>query len=115
MNEYFNSYIMETKEKLIVSMIEWIRRTLMSRIQVKRMGAKKYVSFICPRIQENLEKTKATSGKCVPFFAGESRFEVDCENKIYVVDLVAKICGCRMWDLIGIPCKHATSCISKQI
>lgn len=50
MSDYFNSYIMEAREKPIMSMIEWIRRKLMTRIQVKRMGAEKYVSSNCPRI-----------------------------------------------------------------
>ncbi|KAL7243883.1 hypothetical protein ACSBR1_016155 [Camellia fascicularis] len=39
------------------------------------------------------------------------KFEVDYYDTTYVVDLRARTCGCRDWDLTGIPCKHAISCI----
>ncbi|KAL7200652.1 hypothetical protein ACSBR1_032553 [Camellia fascicularis] len=42
---------------------------------------------------------------------GELKFEVDCYDTTHVVDLRAIICGCKDWDLTGIPCKHAVSCI----
>ena len=29
-----------------------------------------------------------------------------------MVDLVRKTCSCRVWDLIGIPCKHGVAIIS---
>lgn len=87
----------------------------MSRIQVKRMGMEKYVGSIYPRMQENFKKAKVDSRKCVPYLAGDLRFEMDYENWIYVVDLIAKTCGCKIWDLNEIPCKCAVSCISKQI
>lgn len=34
---------------------------------------------------------------------------MDCYDTTDVVDLRARTCGCRDWDLTGIPCKHATS------
>ena len=32
----------------------------------------------------------------------------------YAVDLDAKTCGCRRWDMTGIPCSHAISAIFKS-
>lgn len=30
------------------------------------------------------------------------------------MDLAAKKCGCRKWDVSGIPCKHALACITEN-
>ena len=32
---------------------------------------------------------------------------------VHVVDLRARTCGCRVWDVTGIPCNHAISVIMK--
>ena len=32
-----------------------------------------------------------------------------------VVDLDRKACNCRIWDLIGLPCKHGISAIVKNL
>ncbi|KAH7840675.1 hypothetical protein Vadar_020101 [Vaccinium darrowii] len=74
------------------------------------MGIEKYTSTICPKIEEKLEVNKARD--CFAHFAGEFKFEVDCHDQTYMVDLKAMTCGCRMWDLIGIPCMHAVSAIT---
>ncbi|XP_058181211.1 uncharacterized protein LOC131299645 [Rhododendron vialii] len=44
-------------------------------------------------------------------FCGEYKFEVDYHDTTYTVDLKDKTCGCRQWDLTGIPCKHACAAI----
>ena len=31
---------------------------------------------------------------------------------VMTVDLEARTCSCRKWDMTGIPCRHAISCIS---
>ena len=38
-------------------------------------------------------------------------YEVDNERERHVVDLVGRTCSCRVWDLIGIYCKHAVVAI----
>ena len=38
-------------------------------------------------------------------------FEVIRDNDKFVVNLDKKTCACRRWDLSGVPCYHAISCI----
>ena len=111
MSESFNSYIMEARDKPIITMLEYIRRKFMNRIQIKKQGMEKYPGPICPSIQKKLEINKVDSGNCFPIFAGELKFEVDCHDSTHIVDLAEHTCSCRLWDLSGIPCKHAISCI----
>ncbi|KAK4384334.1 hypothetical protein Sango_3071100 [Sesamum angolense] len=48
--ESFNNYILEARDKPIISMFEWIRTKLMSRLQQKRDGMEKYSGSICPNV-----------------------------------------------------------------
>jgi hypothetical protein len=41
-------------------------------------------------------------------------FEVECLGKKIVVDVDGRTCGCRKWDVIGIPCSHAIFAILNQ-
>ena len=111
LSKSFNGYILEARDKPIITMVEWIRRSLMNRIQVKKKGMERYEGPICPTIQDKLEILKVEARNCFPYFAGDLKFEVDCNDTTYGVDLETRSCGCRMWDLTGIPCKHAVSAI----
>lgn len=99
LSESFNCYILEARDKPIVSMLEWIMRKLMSRFQVKRMGMEKYIGTIYPTIEKKLEVNIANARDCFAHFTWELKFEVDCHDKTYMVGLKAMTCGCRIWDL----------------
>uniref|UniRef100_A0A2N9FZE3 SWIM-type domain-containing protein n=1 Tax=Fagus sylvatica TaxID=28930 RepID=A0A2N9FZE3_FAGSY len=110
--ETFNSKIVNARTKPIITMLETIRRYLMTRIQKNRDAMLKYQGPICPRIQEKLQKCKAESKGCTPKWGGGNRYEVTSDGKKYIVDIVKKSCACNKWDLTGIPCKHAVRAIS---
>jgi hypothetical protein len=49
---------------------------------------------------------------CIATYAGESMFEVNCpDNRQFVVDLRRRRCGCRQWEITGLPCPHAMAAI----
>jgi hypothetical protein len=64
-----------------------------------------------PKIKEKLEIEEDEAGHCTPTFTGEGLFEVECRGRRYAVNLPAKKCGCRKWDVFGIPCAHVISSI----
>ena len=47
-------------------MLEWIRRRLMQRIQVKKSGMQKFQGKICPNIAEKIAKNIKFSWLCIP-------------------------------------------------
>ena len=110
-SESFNAYLLEGRDMPILSMIEWIQRKLMKRIHVRYTGMSKYKGLLCPNIQDKLEKIKIDARNCFCTCAGEKKYEVDFYSTQNVVDLNNKSCSCRMWDLSGIPYKHAISAI----
>lgn len=58
LNESWNNYILEAREEGIVNMLEWIRRKLMKRFQIKKERMEKYAGPIGPRIQKKNRKTQ---------------------------------------------------------
>ena len=50
LSESFNSMIVKTRDKPILSMLEWIKVRLITRLYTKKIGIKKYGDKLCPSI-----------------------------------------------------------------
>ena len=50
LSESFNSMIVKTRDKLILSMLEWIKVRPMTRLYTKKIGIEKYGDKLCPSI-----------------------------------------------------------------
>lgn len=111
--ESFNAWVIEARDKPILTMAELIRRQLMNRFDQKRAGAKKSTNLrICPRIVKKLERNKTLSSDYMAGWRNNLSFEVDhMQEPRRVVHLDTKSCGCGRWQLNGIPCPHACSAI----
>ncbi|XP_042012220.1 uncharacterized protein LOC121760647 [Salvia splendens] len=113
-SESFNSYILEARDQPILTMLEVIRMKLVKRMCFKGKVAHKYTGAICPKIIKKLEKYKELSSNCWATEAGARKYSVDVWEKIYVVDLDARTCSCRQWQLSEIPCQHTIPCILQE-
>ncbi|XVF74176.1 hypothetical protein PTKIN_Ptkin13bG0039100 [Pterospermum kingtungense] len=90
--------------------METIRTKLMTKIAVKFEAAQKYVGPLCPKIQKKVDKVIDQSNKCVAKHAVGLRYQVLAEaSNQFVVDLQARSCSCRRWDLTCIPCIHVVA------
>ena len=58
MNEVFNAYILSSRHKPIITMLEDIRESLVERLHKKRDFIGNKDIQICPRIKNKLEKSK---------------------------------------------------------
>ena len=109
--ESFNNYILQSRSMPIIDMLEYIRSTIMHRIVPKRNTISGSSNVLCPKIRKLLNKIILSSRKCTLKDAGDYKYEVRTLGNQFVVDLRARTCGCRYWDVTGIPCPHAVSCI----
>ena len=110
--ESFNAWILEARDKPVLTMMEIIKVMLMQRLQTKRDHMRRYEGRVCPRIHKKLERIKSEVGQCISHWNGESKYEVDyIYGGRYVVDLNERTCGCGRWGLSGIPCFHASAAI----
>ncbi|WVZ77076.1 LOW QUALITY PROTEIN: hypothetical protein U9M48_024978 [Paspalum notatum var. saurae] len=107
--ETFNNSIMESRFLPVISMNEAIRRKIMVSIQKNRAKAEKWTGTICPNIFRKLKINIERSRNC---YNGKDGFEVtEKEDNRYTVNLEQRVCTCRYWQLAGLPCCHAISCI----
>ncbi|KAL3644998.1 hypothetical protein CASFOL_010178 [Castilleja foliolosa] len=116
--ETFNSNILEARDKPILSMMEWLHEYLMKRTSECRDRSKKKwknQDDPCPRIQHIIQENIGKISNCVPLKADDSHYQIKCiDGSMFDVDLEKNSCGCRKWDLTGIPCKHALRAITCQ-
>ena len=66
---------------------------------------------MCPEVCKRLHKEKMGSGRWLACWASNTKFKVKNGLQSFIVDLAKGVCGCRKWDINGIPCCHAISCI----
>lgn len=114
LSEVFNKFILDVRKKPIVTMIEGIRTKLMIRFNLKREGVAGCRWEITPTYAERLEIEKKWSNNYKPICAGPGIWQVSSGQRTHVVNLDERTCGCRKWDITGMPCNHAISAIYKS-
>lgn len=115
LSEVFNRYILDVRKKPIRTMIEGIKDKMMIRNNEKRLGAVKARWQITPHFTEQLELAKKSSRWCTPRISDVGLWQVTNAkgDATHSVNLVDRTCGCRRWDVTGLPCNHACSAIIK--
>ncbi|KAF8394175.1 hypothetical protein HHK36_020382 [Tetracentron sinense] len=90
------------------------RVKLMGRIHRRYEKACAWESLVTPKVRCKLDVIKQDSRMCVVVFAGGEEYEVMEGVTRFVVNLHAKSCVCRVWEIFGLPCKHAAACIVRK-
>ncbi|KAH7833554.1 hypothetical protein Vadar_007510 [Vaccinium darrowii] len=107
--ESFNSSILIARDQSIITMLERIRHILTDMVVKRREATEQCKGEICPKIYKLVEKLKDHVGEWVTTYTCNNKFEVCGPTRQYKVDLAHKICGCRRWDLNGIPCVNTVA------
>ncbi|XP_066365348.1 uncharacterized protein [Miscanthus floridulus] len=79
----------------------------------KEVG-KEWLGHTCPKIRKKLNKNTEWASTCYAMPSGEGIFQVQDRDYQFIVDIKEKKCECRRWDLTGIPCAHAISCLRHE-
>lgn len=111
LSEVFNNYIIEFRDKPIVTMLDKIRQKLMVRVNQKRDGGQQAMWEITPVVVGKLEVEKKYARYCNAYQSGVGLWEILGSERQYEVNLFSRTCGCNKWQLTGIPCKHAVTAI----
>lgn len=112
--ESFNSWLKKARGKPILSMLEYLRRKLMGRMQSRYQKGLAWEGKVTYEVRKRIEKTSNIARMCTVIFAGGEEYEVFDDGINYVVDLCKKTCGCKAWQVGGIPCKHAMAAIRNK-
>jgi len=83
----------------------------MVRIQENSIKVERWGTMICTNILKKVNAYITQSGYCHAVCNGAECFEVVHWDHRFTVNLLEKTCSCRYWQLSGLPCPHAISCI----
>ncbi|CAN1175128.1 hypothetical protein LINPERPRIM_LOCUS30653 [Linum perenne] len=114
LSESFNALILEARHKPIFSMLENLRIQCMDNIAVKRDKASKWQRMRCPKPLLKLRTNALSTRYCHIICNGKEGYEVRHGDDRFCVQLNEKKCSCRAWQLTGIPCAHAITCIASE-
>ena len=113
--EVFNNFIIDAREMLVLSMLEQIKGQLMARHYCKeKEPGEMWQGPIGPKIRKKVNKITQWSNTCYPIPSGKGFFQVQDRNHTFIVDIGLRACECRRWNLTGIPCSHAISCLRHE-
>ncbi|XP_022632189.1 uncharacterized protein LOC106752824 [Vigna radiata var. radiata] len=110
MSEAFNSVLVNTRTKPIITMLEDIRLYMMKRWAANRSRVTSFKSANCPKILSRLQKDALQTKNWVPSWSAQKRFEirhVSQSGDNFMVDIDKYTCSYRKWSISGIPCVHA--------
>ncbi|CAI9298747.1 unnamed protein product [Lactuca saligna] len=89
-----------------------IRLFVMERIYTQKVEGMEWDLLICPTIRKCIEELKVKQRLWGVTPCGYQKYEVRFTDVAYGVDLIAKKCACRIWQLTGIPFLHGVATIS---
>ncbi|XP_052733999.1 uncharacterized protein LOC128196591 [Vigna angularis] len=114
-SEAFNSVLIHSRGKPIITMMEDIRVYLMKRWATNRTKVASMDFTICPKIKKRLEKECSLSRFWVPSWSARKIFEVRHTSSVgnkFTLDLDTKECSCKKWMISVIPCCHAIAAMN---
>ncbi|XP_059289154.1 uncharacterized protein LOC132042636 isoform X2 [Lycium ferocissimum] len=106
MCETFNSWILSCRHKSIITMLEEIRRKIMTRQCDMIKFANTWIAEISPMARLTLEDNKEMARGCKVLWNADVGFEIGEGEYRHTVNMSTKSCSCRTWQLRGIPCQH---------
>ncbi|GJR52372.1 multidrug resistance-associated protein 5, partial [Tanacetum coccineum] len=107
-SECFNSVIVNVRHKPLLTMLEAIRVIVLERMNIMKENSRKWNPGVCPNIKKILERLKEQQRFWHVIPASGNLFEVRSESEGFTFDEGKRTYSCRMWQLSGIPCVHAT-------
>ncbi|XP_071740852.1 uncharacterized protein [Rutidosis leptorrhynchoides] len=103
MCEVFNRWLVDARDKPIVTALEYNREYCMKRIGNVKKKILKTNGILTPGASKVFEKIKSDANKRDVLWGGNQ------------IDIEAKSCACRKWELTGIPCKHVVAVINNMV
>ncbi|RYR51794.1 hypothetical protein Ahy_A06g026767 [Arachis hypogaea] len=116
--EVWNAKIVEHRVKPILTMCEGLRCYIMRKLATHKKKLEAHIGPLALVQHKKLDQfIKPKSHKWRAIWAGDSErvlFEVHSQNHKVVVNLHKRTCTCNVWQLTGMPCRHAVAALAKM-
>ncbi|KAK1559830.1 hypothetical protein Q3G72_018876 [Acer saccharum] len=107
MTEAFNSMLKDFRARTYLSLMEFIRRMVMSRFQQRKEDCNKWKNDIPLTVNKKIVENSEESRILKILHAGEGKYEMMGLTRAYTANLLEKTCECGQWQISGVPCCHA--------
>ncbi|XP_074324264.1 uncharacterized protein LOC141661180 [Apium graveolens] len=114
MSESFNAWIINERYMPLLTMMQEIHFKILTRMRVRRDDMLWSDNLVCPRIKKRLDVLVNESKQWIAAWDGMKKFQVKSGTRAVIVDLEARSCDCRVFDLTGILCAHAIAAIHER-
>ncbi|XP_073137997.1 uncharacterized protein [Henckelia pumila] len=112
--ESWNNWVKAARHLPIVAMVDHICLQIMDMMHRRRETTMRMVKRLSPSKENVVAKTYAESRSLKVHKACGWSFEVVDGDKSFGVDLSARTCSCRAWQINRLPCKHACAAIESK-
>ncbi|XP_050229266.1 uncharacterized protein LOC126678406 isoform X2 [Mercurialis annua] len=109
--ETFNSWVNEFRDRPPITLLEEIRKKVMTRIAHYKNFTSTWQADFSPDCLGSYECNFLLSAECEILFNGDDGYEVSHGDDQHSVSFSRRSCTCRLWDISGIPCAHAIAAI----
>ncbi|KAL9419325.1 hypothetical protein AB3S75_037143 [Citrus x aurantiifolia] len=112
MTKSFNKWVDEVRDKPFLTILEHIRRQLMVRMLKKYQLGETWQDHLTPYARERLNQS-SNEAKRIKVFGGRGELFECCQAgyRNFLVHITYGTCEYGMWQVSGVPCKHAVAAI----
>nr|GEX88638.1 transposase, MuDR [Tanacetum cinerariifolium] len=106
-SEAFNSWVGTFRYQPVLDLLDNIREKILKRLDMKRRIVRKWNGTLVPMAKSYLRSISKEICR-----SNDNHAEVKRNGKWWQVVLDERKCSCRIWQVKGLPCVHASAFIS---
>ncbi|XP_043705403.1 uncharacterized protein LOC122655261 [Telopea speciosissima] len=115
LSESFNQWIADLRHMPILTLVDQLRVKMMKRLyRMYEKGCGYDIhDIVTTNVKRKLDMVQEKARECIVHSSSPHTFEVqDMFQGRFMVNLIAHTCTYRIWNSIGLPCKHAVAAIT---
>ncbi|KAH0706487.1 hypothetical protein KY289_011563 [Solanum tuberosum] len=112
--ESVNSMFLDEREYPITALFDAINRRFAEKFHERRMKFINAPTIFVPSIEKDIAKNINLGNKLLVHQTANYKYIVTGQDEVATVDLLAKSCTCKVFDIDKIPCPHAMAALRCQ-
>lgn len=107
----FHKWILDAYELPVIQVVESIHNRLIQEFKERQAMGRTWTSVLAPSAEKLLLEAFQSAASYRVLRSDEVEFEVLSADRSHIVNIGARSCSCRGWQLHGIPCSHAVAAL----
>ena len=110
MSESMNAMLKDVRDYPVIALFNFIQAKMSEWFNNRRVEASKIKTLLTPSVEKTLRERHNKAGFLTATRLNTVEFQVTGGEATVIVNIGARSCTCRVFDLEQIPCEHAISC-----